>query len=352
MKRSLSPVYERTIPDRPWGVCVALALLVCTVGISAWESWMRGLALEPGDLGDGKGHWSVERRKIEAGAGDSVAIIGASRILFATDLDLFEEMTGHRPIQLALPGTNARPLLADLADDERFAGLVIVGMTETSFFREGGGLFGDVLDYHREQTPSQRLGHRIHVALSRVFGFIDDSYTLPRLIERIRLPERAGVSGPYDEVWKLSVKHDDRQTWMWRRIETDEYLREHARHAWDDFRGDPIPSTMVDSVIGAAREDIGKIRTRGGDVVFVRPPSAGPVRVNEKLRAPRARVWDRLIAETDAVGIHFEDHATMADLEIPEHSHLTRASARRFTEAYVNVMMGTVDWLKPREEED
>lgn len=339
------PVHERPIPGRPWLACLALALVLCAGGLGLWEAAMRGLELLPGDLGDGKSHWAVERRKITGPVADPVVIIGASRILFATDLALFKELTGHRPVQLALPGTNARPLLSDLAEDEAFAGLVIVGITETSFFREGAGLFGGIVDYYKEQTPSQRLGHRIHVALSRVFGFIDGSYRLPRLIERIRLPEREGVRGPYDDVWKLSVQQDDRQTWMWRRIETDAYLRDHARHAWDDFRGDPVASSMVDAVIESTRTDIDRIRARGGDVVFVRPPSNGPVRVNERLRAPRTRVWDRLISETGTVGIHFEDYREMTDLDQPEWSHVTRDSARRFTGAYVNVMMDNLDWF-------
>lgn len=352
MSQVRSPVYERPVPNRPWRACIALALLLGFGGVGLWEAAMRNLELRPGDLGDGKSHWAAERRKIGGPEAGQVVIVGASRILFATDLALFEQITGHRPVQLALPGTNARPILSELADDEDFAGLVIAGITETSFFRDRAGLFGGIVDYYREQTPSQRIGHRAHVALSRIFGFIDDSYRLPRLIERIRLPEREGVSGPYDDVWKLSVQQDDRQTWMWRRIETDPYLRDHARHAWDDFRGDPIASRMVDSVIETTRADIEKIRARGGDVMFVRPPSDGPVRVNEKLRAPRTRVWDRLVRETDTVGIHFEDHPGMMGLDQPEWSHLSRESAQRFTAAYANVMMDTLDWFGKDDGED
>jgi hypothetical protein len=322
-------------------------MILAAVGAGLWERAMRGLGLEPGDLGDGQSHWAEERRRVGADE-NTVVIVGASRILFATDLARFERISGHRPIQLALPGTNARPILSDLADDEDFRGLVIVGITETSFFRDGTGLFGGILEYLSEQSPAQRVGHRIHLALSRIFAFIDDSYGLLRLIERIRLTEREGVHGPYDDVWKLSVAGDGRQTWMWRRIETDTYLREHARHAWDDFRGDPIPSSMVDKVIESTRADIDRIRARGGDVVFLRPPSDGPVRVNEKLRAPRARVWDRLIAETDTVGVHFEDHPAMTGLDQPEWSHLNRESAQRFTEAYVNVIIESVDWFGAR----
>ena len=65
---------------------------------------MRALGLRAGDLDDGMSHWAVERRKLAAGDHDGVVIFGSSRILFDTDLDAWEEMTGRRPVQLALAG--------------------------------------------------------------------------------------------------------------------------------------------------------------------------------------------------------------------------------------------------------
>lgn len=344
--------HRRVVPPIPWGRTTLLALLLAMAGLSGWEIGMRSVGLEAGDIGDGLGHWAVERRRIDAGGADVVAIVGASRILFDTDLQMLEDATGLRPVQLALPGTNARPFLADLADDEDFSGLVIVGITEVSFFRDEVGLFKDALEYYRTESPSQRLGHRLHLALSRRLAFLDDAYGLTTLLHRIRLPERPGAKGPYEDVWKISVAYDGRQTYMWRRIEDEGYLRDHARHAWDDFRGDPVSRDLVDSVIETTRRDVEKIRARGGEVIFLRPPSAGPVRTNERLRAPRSRVWDRLIEETGTLGIHFEDYEDTGDLDLPEWSHLTRDSARSFTRAYVDVMMERSDWLRQRLPED
>lgn len=340
--------YERPVPGIDWFRALILALLLSLVALATWELRLRALGLEAGDIGDGKSHWTVERRKIDQANPDSVAIVGASRILFDTDLDLFEARAGLRPVQLALPGTNARPFLEDLAKDPDFAGLVIVGITEVSFFREGGGVFGGALEYYRSQSPAQRVGHMIYVTLSRWLAFMDDDYGLDTLLRRIRLPERAGIEGPYAEVWKLSVAGDDRQTRMWHRIESDPYLRDHARHAWNDFKGDPITTETVYSVIESTRRDIARIREKGGDVVFVRPPSAGPVLANERLRAPRSRAWDRLIEETSAVGIHFEDYPEMQNMNLPEWSHLAASDAQVFTEAYVDVMMEHVGWLSER----
>ena len=239
-------IYQRPIPPKPWAAVVFFALTLAAAAVGAWEMRMRTLGLEAGDLGDGRGHWAVERRRIDDGGGDAVAILGASRILFGTDLDELRAGTGLDTIQLALPGTNARPFLEDLAADPDFRGLLVIGITEVSFFRDRVGLYLDALDYYRSESPSRRFGHRVQLALSRRLAFIDDDYGLTTLVHRLPMPSREGVDGPYEDVWKISVARDGRQTFMWDRIETDARLREHARHAWDDFRGDPVSSDMVD----------------------------------------------------------------------------------------------------------
>ena len=343
--------HARSVPAMPWVRTLILMLCLLTPALAAWEYSMRQIGLQAGDIGDGRGHWSAERRKLVAPDPDAIAIVGASRILFDTDLDLFQEKTGLRPVQLALPGTNARPFLEDLAENPHFSGLVIVGITEVSFFREGLGLYRDALDYYRTESPSQRFGNLAHRTLSRFLAFIDDNYGLITLLERLPLQDRNGVSGAYDQVWKLSVTEHDRQTFLWDRIETDVFLRDHARHAWDDFRGDPVSREVIQEVVESTRRDVTRIRERGGEVVFVRPPSAGPVWNNERLRAPRSRVWDRLLAETGAVGIHFEDDPRMRGLDLPEWSHLTRRDARIFTGVYVDMMIQQVDWIRERLQE-
>ena len=120
---------------------------------------MRSLGLFAGDIDDSKSHWAVERRKIAAGEYDDVVIVGTSRILFDTDLDVWEELTGRRPIQLALPGTNPRPLLDDLAGIRRSRGCVVVDSTPDLFFGDWPGIpeFAGVTEYWKEESPSEPL---------------------------------------------------------------------------------------------------------------------------------------------------------------------------------------------------
>jgi len=329
------PVPERDIPAQPWRT-VSLAVLVIVAALTgAWEWRMRTLGLRAGDLNDSPSFWAEQRRRIDAEPG-AVAIVGDSRILFDTNLDRFQALTGVRPIQLALPGTNGRPFLENLADDPKFHGLVIVGMAETSYFRRGVGLMKATLDRAHYESPSQRGSFLIKRALERHLAFIDQDSQLSKLVAHLDPGLRARAdNNPYDDVWKISETFDERQTALWPRIEQDTYLRVQARHAWDGFRGKPITKAVIAMTQARTRAAVDKIRARGGEVVFVRPPDAAALRVNEEKRLPRSAGWDALLKAVNAKGVHADDLPSAQGLTVPEFSHLNGKCAVVFTDAYV-----------------
>lgn len=344
---------ERPIPVLPWLRILLMVASTTLVLVFAWEIEMRHLGLRAGDLDDGRGDWTVERRKVDAGPRDSVVIIGDSRILLDTDLATWQRLTGRRPIQLALMGTNAQPILHDLAADEHFAGLLVIGTAEFSYFSDDAGSMPVVLKYIKTESPSQRAGLQIEKTLSRYFAFLDSNYTLFKLLERHKWPERKGVEGPYIDVWKISESYDDRQSYLWERIERDGYLREQAQIVWMDFFAGPVvKADKVERVSANTKSDIDRIRARGGEVVWVRPPSSGPLLDIERTRYPRVKVWDKLVNDTASFGVHFEDYPAMQHLPCPDWSHLSRASAITFTDAYVRVLRERVEWLRTRNTAD
>jgi hypothetical protein len=345
----------REIPAVRFAAIGWLVLVLVVAAVAAWEWRMRTLGLRAGDLDDGVSHWTVERRRIAEGDHDDVVIFGSSRILFDTDLDVWEGMTGRRPIQLALPGTSPRFLLRRFAEDSDFSGLVIMGITPEIFFSEFTSAFPEYLelnDLWRDESPSKRFGHQIGLVLSRYFAFLDDSYTPGKLVERLDIPDRPGPRRPYLEVWKISESFADRQYRMWPRLETDRRLLEHAKKVWMSGRRPPATPEQIAKVCEETRLHIQRIRARGGEVVFVRPPSGGDVYERELRNVPRYTTWDRLLQETGAFGIHFEDHPAMQGLEIPEWSHLSGASASLFTRAYVDVLTREMPWLRTPQAEE
>jgi hypothetical protein len=329
------PVPTRDIPAQPWVRIGTIVFALVALLLSLWEYEARTwIGLHAGDIDDSPQAWAEQRRLADSAP---VAIVGDSRILFDTDLNRFQQLTGIRPIQTAIVGTNARALLASYANDPGFHGLLIVGLADLSYFRpDGAGLGGGYLKaYDKNDKPAQLTGLWIDRWLQRCLAFMDSDYRLSKWAIRIGRGIRAGTDSPYEDVWKLSETYDRRQYAMWDKIETDPWLREHARHAWNLFKGPPLPPAIAKQVVDNSAEAVRRIRARGGDVIFIRPPSAPELRKVEDGRLPRAKGWDLLIAGTHAKGIHFDDLPNAQGLVIPEWSHLSRKCATVFTDAYV-----------------
>ena len=331
------PVPEREIPHQPWRTMALAVLALLLVITPLWEWQMRRLELNPGDLSGTYDVWAGQRRQVDK-RNVPIALVGDSRILYDTDLDLVTQLAGVRPIQLGIAGGTGLPVLEDLANDPHFHGLAIVGIAETSFFdtRHTTMRTQSALALSRWESPSKRVSYMIQRVLSQPLAMLDDEYQLSTLIFDLDPDWRAGVRGPYHDVWKIGQTRANGQSWVWRRLEHDQYLSDHARGVWHQlFPPFPLDDASIHEILVRSRNAIDKIRARGGDVVFLRPPSSADIRFIEDKHLPRVRGWDALLAYTHTKGIHADDLATAQGLVLPEGSHLTQACATVFTDAYV-----------------
>jgi hypothetical protein len=342
------PVPTRDIPSRPW-IAIGLSVLAAvTVLTTAWEWNARtNLGLRAGDIDDSPQAWAEARRAADFA---KVAIVGDSRILFDTDQGRFQQLTGVRPAQVSFVGTDSRALLEHFANDPKFHGLLLVGMADTMYFGMPViGLGGAAVhNYAKNDKPSQLSGLYIDRWLQNYLAFMDHDYRLSTWLPRVDNGWRKGVDSPYEDVWKISETFPGRQYFMWDQIETNKYLQGHARHAWAGFKGPPIPPWLANKVIARSAEAVRRIRARGGDVIFIRPPSAPQLRVNEQQRIPKALGWDRLLVGANAKGIHADDLPQAQNLVLPEFSHLSRKCAAVFTDAYVRRLVQLTPRLKLR----
>lgn len=328
------PVPTRDIPSQPWGRIMAFVAVALVAGVAALEANARRIGLRAGDLDNSEVAWVKERVRSDSA---EVAIVGDSRILFDTDLDRFEALTGKRPVQLAIHGTSALTLLEDAASNENFRGLLIVGMADTMFFQPFDG-YGEYVKRRGDFTsPSGRLGIEIDHILQRRLAFLDSNYRLSVVAHRLDPDFRPGVEGPKHDIWKVAEVGENRATSMWPRVEKDLAYRARTRWAWKGFKEKfPYTPQLIAKGHARAKAAVDKIRARGGEVVFVRPPSAPQLRVNEETALPKAKGWDVLLTKTRAVGVHNDDLSPdVQGLTLPEWSHLNRACATVFTDAYV-----------------
>ena len=328
------PVPTRDVPRQPWGGILLGVVVAIVAGTAALEvNARRNVGLHAGDIDNSEVAWVEERVRSEAA---KVAIVGDSRILFDTDLDRFEALTGVEPVQLAIHGTSALTLLEDAAENPNFKGLLIVGLADTMFFQPFDGYGGYVRHRNDFTSPSGRAGIEIDHFLQRRLAFLDSNYRLSVLAHRLDPNFRKGVEGPKDDIWKIQEVGERRQTWMWDRVEYDPWIQARSRWAWKGFKEKfPFTPELIAKGQARAKKAVDTIRGRGGEVVFVRPPSAPQLRVNEEAQVPKAKGWDILLRNTHSVGVHFDDLKEARSLDLPEWSHLNRRCATVFTDEYV-----------------
>jgi hypothetical protein len=338
------PVPVRDIPPQPWRIVFLSALAMCAVLVAAWDLYWRDYGVVPG-YRNSNGQWAQQRRRIDHGEGGKTVLIGASRVLFDTQLPVWEKLTGKRPIQLALEGTSPIPVLKDLADDPNFTGRLLIDVSPDVFFT-GFTYRGDAVPYTRKQSPSQRIGTWLSMTfLEPYFAFYDPDFALATVVRRQPWPERPGRPQGIS-VRKLAVHDIDRNTHMWDKVASDPEYRALARRIWAQDFNEPLPKmetpekkqNVIDEQINAATEAVAKLRARGVKVLFIRPPSDGEYYAYEQRELPRAITWDLLLQRTGAAGIHFEDYPEMQGYELPEWSHMSAPEAERFTAAVVPII--------------
>src|SRR5829696_1877596 len=217
------PVPVRDIPQRPWGRILLAALLLGMLMIAAWEWYWRAFGVTP-SYRNSAGAWAEQRRRIDAGAGSGTVLIGSSRVFFDVQLGVWEQITGERPIQLALEGTTPLPFLEDLAADPDFTGRLLIGISPDIFF-SGFAYRASVLSAYRKDGPSKRTGHWLsqHL-LEPYFSFYDPDFALATVIKRQPWPARAGVRQRM-AVRKLALFEKDRNASLWEKVERDPEYR-------------------------------------------------------------------------------------------------------------------------------
>ena len=94
--------------------------------------------------------------------------------------------------------------------------------------------------------------------------------------------------------------------------------------------GEKIESRFRDT-----RTAVEKFRARGGKIVFVRFPNNGELKALEDRLNPRARDWERLLKDTKAPGIYFEDYPELSSFTCPEWSHLSSGDSVEFSKRLI-----------------
>lgn len=330
---------EKAVSRPKWHLEFACALALVVTMFAAAEIALRAYGYRP-SAPDDKKLWAFERSRVYGSKPrDVIVLVGASRIRLDIHTEtLRRAYPGVRVVQLAINGTSPFAVLRDLAEDKAFNGLVIYDLMERfelPDLAEGASPF--VSYFHQEQSPSQRaerwlrslyLGHL--TILSPQFEpktflrAVMEQRSFPKPFFVQYLDDRSGIARPDEtpeaqETAKTTLELENTLRQVRADIDADGWMAFHER----------------------VEHDAEKVRSRGGQVLFLRLPSNGLTWGVEDRYFPKHEFWDRMARETPTPTLHFLDIPEWRNLRLYDGSHLDEEQSRDFTRRFVEWLRAT-----------
>lgn len=321
-------------PRWPWLKTWVPALLLAAVALLGRELYWRGRGFVP-IVRDDTDLWCQMRDAASSGDRRTIALVGASRMRRGVSPQvLAAECPGYRVVQLAVGGSSPVAILQDLAADERFRGIVVCSLSAQFVIEDHRGLQASYLHYYRHDwNLSKRLDRAMRTAVQSTFVIAQLDLSWRVLLRKVLDGERTYAPALRQYADRFSV-------FDFRRPGGDPQALEGARQFALDWFPDRIQRARRSATreqwlerVGLIDAAVRRIQARGGKVLFVRPPSSGPVRRVEEDNYPRKDYWDVFAASITAPTVHFEDVPVLRALECPEWAHLNEAGTTQFTTA-------------------
>jgi hypothetical protein len=338
---------QRSIPARSdWkpaflGTLVTLAVLLVATEVDARA---RGVAPSAAWAPD---TWTAHWMRLEAAPDDQTVLLGASRMQFGMDMDVWEERTGRRPLMLAWPGSPPWPVLSKLVEREQFRGDVYISLAPSFAFIDGrsgfaAGMAATVAGVEMKRwSLSYRMYERLWLPVQNAFSAFNTDACSPiqRLREALLVPNREGARQPALLPHTADFTADNALRF------TETGLSDPAIVEWllaihqtiSDIQGE-TGMTDMDALVAQVKADVAALEARGSRVVFVRFPSDGGYLDVETRVFSREQCYDRVVLETAADGVHYADHEERLGFTPPEWSHLDSEQAVKFTRAFLDIV--------------
>lgn len=356
---SNSDVYltRRYVPEGRWLVPLLAACLITALVVLGLESLLASRGFVP-TVVDSAALWSRERARVDRLGDRALVLVGASRIQLDVDVGTLRSLTGMEPVQLAIDGSSFVPVLADLADDERVTGTILVDyqdhvvgdlhrvdaaqsyVAQWRNLRDQGGVptFASTEGYlgtwlHGHMRSFADGANPFDSLMLRVLDGNATQQYLITLIDRERLADYTKVQMP--------------QFYFGRVMRNAGITTPPAATNWNDLnrllasqidarRPTSMPYFFKNAEVVAAM--VRKIEARGGRVVFVAFPRSGLVRAADDRAYPRNMYWQTFIRIVAAPSLHYADVPWMASVICPDGSHLDQRDRVMFTRELVHAL--------------
>lgn len=280
--------------------------------------------------------WSLKRGAVyENNAGKNLVLVGASRIRAnISEQVLHASYPDWNIVNLAIVGKHPLAVLENLANDELFIGDVFVSVWPRSFLPENYSDQKSYVDhYEKEWGINKELNKLIALQFQSHLSLLNTNTNIIAVIRYLiqygKLPPPYHVSidkGRYQAIDFAMINAKLHRKYRESRVKS--YYEKNRIMSPDEWL------LEAEKVLLLAD----KIRTRGGDVVFIRMPTTGETIKYDQLFYPKSEYWDRFTALYDRRSIHFMDYPTLMAYDLPDTSHLDLRDRVGFTRDLINII--------------
>jgi hypothetical protein len=319
--------------DRGWLKAWIIAALVVAALAVAYESFLRAHGYVT-TVQDDADLWSIQYDRVRADP-HAVVLLGASRIEYAVDPKLLSKLLGGRTVaMLAVNGNYPLATLRALAEDRKFAGLVVVGIDGRGLSRQHWEMQQPWVAHYRDRWSRARWLHReLATRLQERFVLLRSPFSLANIARRYL----AGAGLPFND---YVVLRSDRVGFLdYRRTDIAAIKARRIADLATYYRENPAPDAGIWlRDLDAVSEWVSRIEARGGRVAFFREPVTDEHLALDETNYPRASYWDAYARIAPATMIDFRDEPSFAGLVLPDSSHIDGVDVPRFTAALAEAL--------------
>jgi len=322
----------RALWPRNWLVALAVAITL----LGAWELFWRVQGFRP-SLSDDTRLWAVTRRQANESDGRTVVLVGSSRMQMDIQRESFAQSTGWAPaIQLAVIRGPSIPVLRNLAEDPGFRGIVVCEVNPTLFFGRTP-LIDQMLDGYFRAFDDLTLATRAEQALA---AGLQGSLVS-------RLPDLA--PGPLRRAWRAgrfpfpgfnaTVTTYRYRVGDYRFVPKLARINEKNAALMKKTKPKALTPQAYAARLDEVEQMVAALDERGGGVIFVHLPSSLHVVEYEMRWWKREDYWDKLVARTRALTVHYQDYPSLAQFRPSDGDHLGRRAAVSFSRALGTILV-------------
>jgi hypothetical protein len=308
-----------------------IILLVVTLG--TYESHLKALGHRHSIASD-VNLWSYYRDMANKNS-ETLVILGASRAQLGLDMNTIKTKFPEKDvIQLTVNGQFPMLTLEEMANDPDFTGDIWLSIVAQSLEPVYWDMQQEYNQHFKESsTTYKQLEAVIKANIQYQFRFLHSELQLQKVIDHYQ------KHGVFPIPLYVAENPDLSKSGDYSKQNSDHLVNHFVTQKAQNYKNQPPMDVKdFDQMVSRFNTAVERIRSKGGNIWVIRMPTdKGHWDLDERFY-PKTMYWDRITEQVNAGFIHFIDHASLREFDLPDSSHLDQTDAPIFTENLIKIM--------------